>query len=369
MTLEAKPMPHNTIACFVSPHGYGHAARACAVMEAIHQQNPAYHFEIFTAVPRWFFDDSLTAPFTYHELLTDIGLVQTNSLQEDVPGTLAQLNKFLPFERGLLTQLADHLAPNCRLVLCDIAPMGIAVANQLDVPSLLVENFTWDWIYEGYPDFAEALQPHINYLRQLFNSATYHVQTHPICAPGLVQLTVPPVSRKIRTQADAVKHRLGIEVGQKMVMLTMGGNRWDYAALDQLGRFKDIVFVIAGSNAELSHGPANLIGLPANAGDFYHPDLINAADAVIGKVGYSTLAEVYQAGAPFGYVSRAQFRESPYLAGYIEANMPSLELLQAELTGSGWLDKVPQLVSLPKVERDPIDGADRIAQFVCSALG
>jgi hypothetical protein len=64
------------IAYFITPHGYGHAARASAVMAAVHQINAAVRFEIFTQVPEWFFQDSLSGPYGHHALLTDIGLAQ-----------------------------------------------------------------------------------------------------------------------------------------------------------------------------------------------------------------------------------------------------------------------------------------------------
>jgi len=34
------------IAFFISPHGFGHAARAASVMEALVEINSAYHFDI-----------------------------------------------------------------------------------------------------------------------------------------------------------------------------------------------------------------------------------------------------------------------------------------------------------------------------------
>ncbi len=46
-----------SLAYFISPHGFGHAARACAVMSAILERMPGVRFEIFTEVPRWFFVD------------------------------------------------------------------------------------------------------------------------------------------------------------------------------------------------------------------------------------------------------------------------------------------------------------------------
>lgn len=116
---------NHAIAYFISPHGFGHAARAAAVMAAIHQLSPTVHFEIFTQVPEWFFAESLTVPFGYHPLLTDIGLVQQNSLIEDLPGTLRRLEDFLPFAPEQLEGLARQLSQlKCDLVICDIAPPG-----------------------------------------------------------------------------------------------------------------------------------------------------------------------------------------------------------------------------------------------------
>ena len=61
----------------------------------------------------------------------------------------------------------------------------------------------------------------------------------------------------------------------------------------------------------------HIIRLPAQSA-FYHPDLIHAADVVVGKLGYSTLAEVWAAGVPFGYVVRPQFPESGPLEAWAQ---------------------------------------------------
>ena len=54
------------IAYFVTPHGFGHAARAAAVMVALQEIDPAIQFDIFTQVPRWFFQDSLVRDVHYY---------------------------------------------------------------------------------------------------------------------------------------------------------------------------------------------------------------------------------------------------------------------------------------------------------------
>ncbi len=76
------------IAYFISPHGYGHAARASAVMEELYGIDPEIEFDIFTKVPQWFFEDSLSGGFEYYSVLTDIGLVQRTPLKVDLSETL-----------------------------------------------------------------------------------------------------------------------------------------------------------------------------------------------------------------------------------------------------------------------------------------
>ena len=48
--------------------------------------------------------------------------------------------------------------------------------------------------------------------------------------------------------------------------------------------------------------PVNPYGLKmaffSDGRSVFHPDLVNASDAVIGKAGYNTLAEVFYAGTP-----------------------------------------------------------------------
>src|SRR5512141_2488187 len=103
------------IAVFVTPHGYGHAARASAVMNAIREREPGVHFEIFTRVPVWFFNMSLKSGFTYHEVLTDIGVAQSTAMDEDLPETIRRLEAFLPFRAELVGALAAQVsALGCR---------------------------------------------------------------------------------------------------------------------------------------------------------------------------------------------------------------------------------------------------------------
>lgn len=351
------------IAYFISPHGYGHAARAGAVMAALQTVDNTIRFEIFTRVPRWFFSESLTRPFGYHELMTDIGLVQKNSLVEDLPETVNRLNQFLPFESSLINRLAEQIRTlRCSLIMCDIAPMGIAVAQQAGIPAVLVENFTWDWIYHGYTDHSSELAEHIEYFKTLSSTATYHIQTEPICNRRAASLSTAPVARKTRRSTAQTRQMLGVPEGAKIVVMSMGGMDWDYSFLENSAELDDLYIVVAGNNDMLPRRKT-IINLQRDSGIF-HPDLINACDAMIGKVGYSTIAEVYRAGVPFGYIARPAFRESSVLESYINRKMAGLPFTESDLSRGTWVSKLPDLLALPRIRREEPNGADQIAQFV-----
>ena len=362
------------IAYFITPHGYGHAARACAVMAALVDRRPGTHFDVFTRLPEWFFQSTLGGSFTYHELLTDIGLAQKTALSEDLPETLRRLGQLLPFDRDVVGRVAQQLRQiGCRLVMCDIAPMGIAVACEAGIPSLLIENFTWDYIYDGYLTDDDRLGWYIDYLAGIFERADYCIQTEPVSRRRPCNLTTAPVSRAHRTPATEVRQEMRIPEDAPVVMVSMGGFSWHYRFLDRLAAWPEVTFIVPGaSNGTAQRGqpgalPGNLVLLPHHS-PFFHPDLVNASDAVVGKVGYSTVAEVYWSGVAMVYVPRPRFRESQALVEFVEREMHSLPMSDAEFDDGGWLSRLPNLLTKPRKSRTGQNGADQVARFVDDLL-
>ncbi len=356
-----------TLAYFISPHGFGHAARASAVMSAIQERFSGVRFEIFTTVPPWFFEESLSGPFSYHSLLTDVGLVQEGPLCANLSRTVACLNEFLPFNPWQLEDLAkrvDHL--KCAMILSDISPMGIAVAREAGLPSVLVENFTWDWVYGEYALEEAGFKTHINQLETLFSSADFHIQTAPVCSKGPVHLTTGPVSRKPRSDRLKTREKLGISGQDPMVLITMGGIPKHHGFIGQLANQKGTLFVAPGAGTDF-RVLENVILLPHRS-DFFHPDLVHAADAVVGKVGYSTLAEVYHAGVPFGYIKRTRFQESEILSEYIGNHMMGFAIDERIFEDGDWILRVPELLDQPSVTREDPNGAEAAANFVLKLL-
>jgi hypothetical protein len=295
-------------------------------------------------------------------------------MAEDVPETLQRLDHFLPFDASQMRDIGGRVNQlGCQLVICDIAPMGIAVAREAGIPSILIENFTWDWIYQGYEKHAPGLRRHIVYLEDLFGTADYHVQTKPICQPRPTDLTTKPVSRKISTPAQQIREQLGIPVQAKMVMLTMGGIPWRYTFLERLKEKAGVYFIVPGADkqAPVRHDTPSrdcgLVLLPHHS-EYFHPDLVNAADAVIGKAGYSTVSEVYTAGVPFGYIGRSRFRETRSLTAFIEQEIKGLPITETSFQDGKWLSSLGDLLELPRIDRNGANGADEIADFIHELL-
>jgi UDP:flavonoid glycosyltransferase YjiC (YdhE family) len=348
------------IAYFVSPHGFGHAARSVAVMEALRALRPDTRFELFTTVPAWFFQDSGVSPITLHPVLTDVGLVQTSSLEEDPAATVPALEDFLPFAEDRVAELATTVqAAGCRLLVADISPLGLAVAARAGIPGVLVESFTWDWIYQSYLESEPGLAPFLPLLRQSFDSAAVRIQTDPCCHPLVDSTRVGPVSRRFRTEPGETRRRLDIADDRPLALLTMGGVVWEYEFLDLLERHPETVFVVPGGSERWT-SRENLVLLPHH-NPLYHPDLVAAADVVIGKLGYSTLAEAYRAGTSLVFVRRPHFPESPILAEFAQRHLPCREISAEEFRTGAWLDELPRLLAADHPPPVVANGADEIA--------
>jgi hypothetical protein len=331
-------------------------------MEAVQGLAPGSFFDIYTRVPERFFAESLSAAFAWHDCLTDIGMAQNGPLEPDLHETVRRLDRFLPLEPRLVSRLASEVAERgCSFVLCDIAPLGIAVAREAKLPSVLLENFTWDWIYAGHPE-VEGLKRHADLLGDLLRQAGHRIQAEPVCERRRGASSVPPVSRRPRTGRTETRKALGIPEDQPLVLVTLGGIPGSWGFFERLRGAEGVRFLFPGG-ARTSGTEGNLTLLSTHSG-FYHPDLIHAADAVVGKAGYSTLAEVHAAGVPFGYVLPGRFRESAVLADFARRRLPGFPISEPGFLNGSWVEDLPDLLSLPRRPPRPNEGAEAAARLL-----
>lgn len=357
------------VAYIVSPHGFGHAARACAVMAELRRHRATIHFEVFSEVPQWFFSESLPDGFSYHCFTSDVGMAQQSPLVEDLETTCDLLDRTRCDDPGTVGRLAARLQElDCDVVIVDISPLGLAAAAAAGIPSVLVENFTWDWIYLNYPDGTSRLRHHGRRMVEVFALADLRVQSAPMCESSATAISVGPVARTPKSGRETVRALLGVPADEPMIVVSMGGVPWNYSQFSGFVHSDGPWIVVPGGSDEGARREGRLLLLPFHA-DVYHPDLVAASDLVVSKLGYSTVAEAYRAGSAMLYVGRPRFPESPVLARWVEEHMVAAEVAASSLDDGAWLAAANEILDVPRRKPEGPNGAVQAAEVILERFG
>lgn len=354
------------IAWFISPHGLGHAARASAIVAACSARRGDLAHHLFTTVAPVFFADALrSVRWTFHERWCDLGMVQRSPFSEDVEATVRALDASPLAIAADIDEIVTAVAETTsRLVVADIAPLGLLVAEQLDLPSVLVENFTWDWIYRAYRE--PGLAVHERRIADLCRSATLRIQTEPVCQAVEHARTVAPISRARRRSRSELRAELGLAEDRPMVLVSLG----DPGALTAIrNRFRPPAgasLVIPGDTRGVVH-ESDIVRVPSSGGPS-HPELVAASDLVIGKLGYSTVAEIFHGRTAFAYLRRPRFPESPVLEGFVRRHIPSAPLPPDWCENPGTAEILGRLLQRPRASGPRPNGAARAAELILDLL-
>ncbi|MEK9634172.1 MAG: hypothetical protein VW622_10065 [Opitutae bacterium] len=364
---EARHRPLN-LACFATSHGFGHATRAVAVLRALAQNEPGLTVRVFSTLPDWFWTENLSPDVTFHahRLETDVGLVQKSPFEHDLDQTITRLESFLAFDEPPLEDTRKTLRETQPdLILCDVSPLGLVLGKELDIPTVLVENFTWDWIYGAYLNEEPRFAPLIERLHELFDSADLRIQTKPICERIENCPLVSPIFREFREPAARILDRLGLPSDSRYLLVTTGGIPQDFSFLDKLKGRPDLHFVITGNFPRFER-TENLVLLPHRSG-LHFPDLVRASCGVVGKVGYGTVAETWGSQVPLFAVYRENFRESKPLKNFVDRTIPNLTASESDFLDGAWIDRIDELLTLPKVcGENRTNGAKEASNLIAS---
>ena len=147
-------------------------------------------------------------------------------------------------ERARDEARAARATPTPGSSIADAPPLGCAAAAAAGVPSVVVTNFTWDWIYEGYPTelAARASAParHSGRLPAA-REAAWRLPMHGGFAPFDTIVDVPFIARHAHHPRDVVRRTLGLPLDRPLVLSSFGGygvSGFDVSALDCLRRVR-----------------------------------------------------------------------------------------------------------------------------------
>ncbi|KAL2915062.1 hypothetical protein HK105_205385 [Polyrhizophydium stewartii] len=239
------------------------------------------------------------------------------------------------------------------------------------VPSVLVSNFSFDTILDALdgpdPEVVAAfrnLYAHVSLLLKLPGNVGMDRWERSGSTP--VE-PMPLVARTCRRSRDDVRRELHLPLDAKCLLITFGGFQMatDKVGIDAATALPDGWLGIVVSAQDLECTPPDRFRIvPPNS--LFMPDVINASDVVLGKLGYGTCSEAVAHGVPMLYVVRPHFiEESGLLDRLMRPHGVCLELARADFDAGRWASSVLAVRDLARSQPPlpiALDGAERVAQ-------
>ena len=358
------------LAVYVSGHGYGHATRTRAWLTALRAREPS-RLRIRVrgeAPPAVLSAGRLGLGCSRADI--DPGVVQPNSLDVDLPASLAVHRALVArWDEAVEREAAWIAGSGARLLVGDVPPLAFAAAERAGVPSLAVANFGWDWILASYAASDPAWEPVVGCYRRAYAGAALLLRL-PLAGglPGFRRVQeVPLLVNLSRRERPACRAALGVAPGESrpLVLVSFGGlgGLGVRSAAEDLS---DYVFVCCDGPPPRRDGRWLRV---ETSDELPHEDVIHACDAVIGKPGYGTAAEALAHGVRALCLPRPGFPEAAPLFAELSRLGSARSMPRPDFEAGRWRAHLEALFAGPAPQPWPLTGgAEAVAEAVLGRL-
>jgi L-arabinokinase len=344
------------IVYYITGHGLGHASRSLEVIDALIAGSPDQRTIVRSSAPAWFFRNA-PPQVEFQAFEADTGVAQIDSLRIDEQQTARAAAVFYrDFDQRIATESRFLQSVGAAVVVGDIPPLAFAAAAQAGLPSIAIANFTWDWIYRGYPEFDTLAPGVIAAVEQAYRAATkalrlpMHGGFHSMAA---MTRDIPFVARRSARDPLDTRRQLGLS-GDRPVVLASFGASAALVPLDEVSRST------AMSIVEFPREPPP--GLT-------YPDIVAAADVVVSKPGYGIISECLANDTALVFTSRGRFVEYDVLVAEMPRVLRCQFLAPEDFVAGRWGDAVRAVLAQPPPsERARIDGAEIAAEEILTLI-
>ncbi len=251
-----------------------------------------------------------------------------------------------------------------QLVVSDAPPLACAAAALAGIPSIVVSNFTWDWIYEGYAATFASRAPHVlPTIRAAYSSASeaWRLPLHGGFATISKVTDLPYVARHAQHPRQEVLDALGVPANRPVALSSFGGygvRDFDPSSLDCLDRWTVVITGRGPAPQDLPSGLVFVDEAKIYESGVRYEDLVAAVDVVVTKPGYGIVSECIANHTAMLYTSRGHFVEYDVMVREMPSALRCRYLDQESLLAGRWREALDALLdSPPPPLRPATDGA------------
>jgi hypothetical protein len=356
---------------YISGHGFGHASRQIEIINALGVTMPGLPIVVRTSAPKWLFDRTARVPLTLISGECDTGVVQIDSLRLDERRTIERADQF---HRGLADRVAEEATllrdHHARLVISDAPPLACAAASVANVQSVVVSNFTWDWIYEGY---AEEIADAPNLLPSIRNAyraadAAWRLPMHGGFATFETIVDLAFVARHSRRSGQDVRATLRLPADAPLALMSFGGyglSDLDRDRLDCLDRYEVVTTERELGRSTARRGVHVISESLIYESSLRYEDLVHAVDVVVTKPGYGIIAECVAGNTAILYTTRGRFAEYDVLVADMPRWLRCAFIDQGALRAGRWREALDRVMAAPGPTEVPkTNGAETVADLI-----
>lgn len=353
------------LAVAISSHGYGHGAQTATVLTALRARYPALRLTILTGLPKKFLADRIPGEFELIDWRGDFGLRMASAIEADLVRSAADYAAFHANWDQRLAEtsvLLERLSPD--LLLANVPYLPLAASAQLGLPSIALCSLNWADIYRHYfsgrPESTDILECMLS----AYNSAEQFLCPAPsMPMPDLNNVQpIGPLARLGRDCRESLCAQLGVRASQRIVVIAPGGFPLQLP-LGDWPKVDDITWIIpddcAASRMDM-HTFASLgIGFT---------DLLASVDAVLGKLGYGTVAECACNGTPLLYMPRPDWPEEQCLVEWLQVHGRCAPVIFEQVLKGELRETLDQLWAQPIPSVPQPTGAEEAAKIIMQMI-
>jgi len=342
-------MPHLVVS--ISGHSFGHVAQTAPALNRLHEHMPQLRLTVRSTVPLAHLRSRIHVPFDHLPSEGDIGMAMSSAVDVCV-------EKSSMAYRAFHTDWEARVAKEARLlhdlgadmVLSNIGCLPLAGAQRAGIPNAALCSLNWADIYRHYcGDDASA----DDFLR---------------ITPGMTMKTllnlvpVAPIAAVGSNRRNELNRHLKLAQDEKLVLVSLGGIS-GRLPIERWPRIDGMRWLVQGS-WQVEHPDAIVLeSLPMN-----FSDLLASSDALICKPSYGSFVEAACSGTPVLYVSRADWPESPALAGWLRQHGLCHEVSRNALEQGDFVEELREICHAPRPEPVIPEDAEHVADWIVERL-